>query len=148
MVFLPPKYSNSKGPSGIRIGYRQSGRQYSIGSIVLSLYFSMIVPVFAIEFTVDTGIAMGTAALAQSRQESTNPSTSSSTSGSFSGQLEAGSDEDEDIKSVGEVIQDGQLAHEKILVDRFLFGVSLIFLLIAFLLFRSLPPKGKEAGES
>ncbi|MBZ0184897.1 MAG: hypothetical protein K8F91_01505 [Candidatus Obscuribacterales bacterium] len=91
---------------------------------------------------------MGTAALAQSRQESTNPSTSSSTSGSFSGQLEAGSDEDEDIKSVGEVIQDGQLAHEKILVDRFLFGVSLIFLLIAFLLFRSLPPKGKEAGES
>ncbi|MCA9800935.1 MAG: hypothetical protein KC777_03060 [Cyanobacteria bacterium HKST-UBA02] len=62
--------------------------------------------------------------------------------------VEAGANRDDDVKSIGEIIQDGQIAHEKALIDRFLFGIAIVFLFIATLLFSSLPPKPGEAGES
>ncbi|MGD9683828.1 MAG: hypothetical protein AB7W16_21895 [Candidatus Obscuribacterales bacterium] len=62
--------------------------------------------------------------------------------------MAAGSNRDDDVKSIGEIIQDGQIAHEKALIDRFLFGIAIVFLFIATLLFSSLPPKRGEAGES
>jgi len=61
---------------------------------------------------------------------------------------ETGDRRDNDVKSIGEIIQDGQIAHEKALVDRFLFGIAIVFLFLATLLFSSLPPKSGEAGES
>ncbi|MBK9146060.1 MAG: hypothetical protein IPM23_26640 [Candidatus Melainabacteria bacterium] len=62
--------------------------------------------------------------------------------------VEAGGSRDDDVKSIGEIVQDGQIAHEKALIDRFLFGIAIVFLFIATLLFSSLPPKSGEAGES
>ena len=58
--------------------------------------------------------------------------------------LESG--EGDGIISISDAMKQGQLKHEKNLVDKFLLGIAVIFLVIAFLLFNSLPPSSPETG--
>ena len=51
-----------------------------------------------------------------------------------------------EIISITDALKQGQLQHEKNLVDKFLFGIAIIFFVIAFLLFNSLPPSSPEQG--
>lgn len=53
-----------------------------------------------------------------------------------------------EVVSITEDIKQGQIRHEKDLVDKFLFGIAVIFFVIAFLLFNSLPPSSPEQGSS
>lgn len=54
--------------------------------------------------------------------------------------------EEEDIISISDALKQGQIQHEKNLVDKFLLGIAVLFLVIAFLLFNSLPPSSPESN--
>ncbi len=41
-------------------------------------------------------------------------------------------------------LEEQQIAHDRVLIDRFLFGVAIMFLIISFLLMMSLPPRQRE----
>lgn len=56
--------------------------------------------------------------------------------------------EETEIISISDALKQGQLAHEKNLVNKFLLGIAVLFLLIAFLLFNSLPPSSPESGSN
>lgn len=56
--------------------------------------------------------------------------------------------EETEIISISDALKQGQLAHEKNLVNKFLLGIAVLFLLIAFLLFNSLPPSSPESGRN
>lgn len=56
--------------------------------------------------------------------------------------------EGEEIISITDALKQGQLSHEKNLVDKFLLGIAILFLVIAFLLFNSLPPNSEESSTS
>lgn len=51
-----------------------------------------------------------------------------------------------EIISITDALKQGQIQHEKNLVDKFLLGIAVIFLVIAFFLFNSLPPSSPEQG--
>lgn len=56
--------------------------------------------------------------------------------------------EETEIISISDALKQGQLAHEKNLVNKFLLGIAVLFLVIAFLLFNSLPPSSPESGRN
>lgn len=60
--------------------------------------------------------------------------------------VESDVESDEEIISISDALKQGQIQHEKNLVDKFLLGIAILFLVIAFLLFNSLPPSSPESN--